>query len=200
MTVTQLHAQAALWSGRSWRFAVLVLEGRAPDSTKGDTLRINALNAVVRARGLPLVTDLDEVSLRPVPGWRVRICEAGKLAVEWPHFRPLLPPSPLTVPDGWHDTATGHGVVLVFVGFDLRRHEFGRSVPVNTARSLRRTAREGHLSGGAVVVAGCAEEADALDGTTSRPRHRSPHRTENPVHWHERVGRRPGWATRHRAS
>lgn len=89
MPGTELHVQAALWTDNGWRFAVLILEGEAADKANGGAPRVDALHAAVRARGLPMTTDLDHIALRTIPGWRVRIGKAATISLEWPHHQPL---------------------------------------------------------------------------------------------------------------
>lgn len=84
----ELHAQAAVWAERGWRFATLYLEGEAPDKATGGQLRTDALLQAVRARGLPLTTDPEQVSLLAVNGWRIGLERSGGITLEWPHFTP----------------------------------------------------------------------------------------------------------------
>jgi hypothetical protein len=169
----ELHVQAAVWTERGWHFATLFLEGEAPDKATGSQLRTDALLQAVRARGLPLTTDPEQVSLRPVKGWRVHRADSGAITLEWPHFTPLLAATPISLPDGWPDAATEHGIVLVFVGAGLGLHQHAGDGDAHPANALQRIAEDGCLSGGAVALTGSEAR---LDGTIGHP-----HRAGQPV-------------------
>lgn len=151
MIDTELHVQASLWKhGRSHDtdLAVLVMEGEAPDRTNGGGALVeDALFRVALARGLALATDLDHLDLRPVPGWRVVIDEAGAVTLEWPQPHPLLSAAPVDLPPGWVAAATEPRMVVVLAGYGL-----GLSGPVSDllAARLARAAYTGDLAAGAI--------------------------------------------------
>lgn len=174
-TVTELHAQAALWTDQDWRMAVLLMEGEAPDRANGGML-VDALYTAARAHGLRMTTDPDQLPLRPVPGWRIHLENSGAITLDWPHFTPLLADAPVALPDGWRDAATELGVVVVFAGRGLGLHEHRTDGQAHATSQLRKSAEDGTLAGGAVVVAGFESTAAQLDGTISRPRRRRRHR------------------------
>lgn len=120
---TELHIQAAVWTERGEQFAALFMQGEAPDKSTGDQSRADALLQAVRARGLPMTTDPDQVSLQPVKGWGVRLTPSGGITLKWPRLDPLLRDAPVELPDGWLNAARTHGIVLVFVGSGLGLHE-----------------------------------------------------------------------------
>ncbi|MGH3952155.1 MAG: hypothetical protein ACRDSE_24090 [Pseudonocardiaceae bacterium] len=173
--LTELHAQAAVWADHDWRLAVLYLEGEAPDPATGGMLA-GALLAAVRARGLRLTTDPDHLSLRPIPGWRVRLDDPATITVEWPHFTPLLTAAPLRLPDGWREAATELGAVVVFAGCGLGLHEHAADGHAHATHRLHTAAEHGNLAGGTVPLEGSEARAARLDGTASRPGHTPTHR------------------------
>lgn len=166
----ELHVQAAVWADNDRRYAVLFMEGEAPDRAHGDGPRVDALYTVARARGLRMTTDPELLELRPVPGWHIRIAASGAITLEWPHFTPLLAEAPLTLPDGWREAATDTGLVLVFAGQGLGLHEHAADGQAHPSDHLRAAAEDGMLAGGAVAVAGHESTAAEFDGTLSRPR------------------------------
>lgn len=150
MIGTELHVQASLWKHRRTRdtdLAVLVMEGEAPDRTNGGAPVEDALFRVALAQGLGLATDLDHLDLRPVPGWRVVIDEAGAVTVEWPQPHPLLYAAPVDLPPGWVEAATEPRLVIVLAGYGL-----GLSLPGSDllAARLAKAAYAGDLAGGAI--------------------------------------------------
>lgn len=171
----ELHAQAAIWAEPGWRFATLYLEGEAPDQITGGQHRTDALLQAVRARGLPLTTDPEQVSLLPVNGWRIGLVRSGGVTLEWPHFTPLLTATPVQLPDGWLDSATMHGIVLVFVGTGLGLHQHAGDGQAHPASVLQRVAEDGCLSGAAVAFTD-SDGAERLDGTLGRPHRAKQHR------------------------
>ncbi|MDV6013612.1 hypothetical protein [Haloechinothrix sp. LS1_15] len=185
MTAAELHAKGAVWRNRSWHFAALFLEGEAPDRSSG-TMLVDALHLVARARGLRLITDLDQISLQPVPKWRVLLNARHAVTLEWPHSRPLLANAPIELPHGWHELASAHGIVLVFAGYGLGLHEQSRGDAASTTERLVEAAWDGALAGAAVRFDGAATVA--LAGMTGRPRR---------VRRHRRQGRGPAWPAGH---
>lgn len=193
MTGTELRVQASLWKHRMVRarhdhdrtspsvvpagdrrhgrwardtdLAVLVAEGEAADRNNGGAPAIDALYRVVSARGLALVTDLDRLALRPVPGWRLTVGRADVVTLDWPHEHPLLRDAPLDLPTGWRYAATELRVVLVLAGYGLglRAHTTGA-----LSSRLERAARTGALVAGAVgVTVGPAISRDGTRTTAS---------------------------------
>lgn len=160
-TVTELHVQAAVWTDENWRIAVLLMEGEAPDRANGGMLA-DALYSVVRARGLRLTTDPDQLPLDPVPGWRIHLEDSGGITLDWPHFTPLLTAVPVELPDGWRDAATELGVVVVFAGRGLGLHEHRTDGQAHATWQLREAAEDGTLAGGSVVLAGFESTAAQL--------------------------------------
>lgn len=150
MIESELHVQACLWDHHRTRFAVLFLEGEAPDRSNGGAMMPDALLRVVLARGLRLTTDLDHLILTPTPGWHARIDRTGLVTVEWPHVRPLLADAPLALPGGWSRAAMEHGIVLVFAGFGLGLHEQAGDGQAHPLERLARVAEDGALASGAV--------------------------------------------------
>lgn len=193
-TAAELHAQAAVWIQHDWRFAVLLMEGEAPDRANGGQPRVDGLYSAVRARWLPMTTDPDQVPLHPVPGWRARIGETGTITVEWPHFTPLLSAAPISLPAGWLDAATEQGIVVVFAGHGLGLHEHSGDGQGHGSAHLLSAAADGALAGGAVVVAGFEETAARLDGTLGWPRHTRRHRPTGLDH--RRVPSQRWWSGR----
>lgn len=180
-TATELHVQPAVWTDHDRHYAVLLMEGEAPGRNgQRDAVLVDALRAVLLARGLHVVTDPDQLPLRPVPGWRIELSD-GKVSLRWPHFTALLDELPLRLPDGWHDAATQTGVVLIFAGHGLGLHEHAHDGQAHASAKLARIAVEGGVVGGAVAVTGHLSAADGLDGTLSRPRHTSNHRSSTPL-------------------
>lgn len=169
-TAAELHVQAAVWTDQDERFPVLFMEGEAPDRAHGGAPLVDALYMVARARGMRMTSDPEQLPLRPLPGWRIRIGEFGTITLEWPHFTPLLEEAPLTLPKGWRDAATDTGVVLVFAGRGLGLHEHAVDGHAHPSEHLRAAAEEGTLAGGAVVVVGQESIAAELDGTVGWPR------------------------------
>ncbi|MBB5803431.1 hypothetical protein F4560_003199 [Saccharothrix ecbatanensis] len=103
---------------------MLLMEGEATDRVHGDIVRRDALFQAVLRRGLKLTTDLDHLSLLPTPGWRTGIDRLGAVTVQWPHFQPLLKKLLMGMSAAWITAASGHGIVLLFVGsgFGLYEH------------------------------------------------------------------------------
>lgn len=168
---TELHVQPAVWTDHDERYAVLLMEGDAPDRNGDrDTALVDALRAVLLARGLHVVTDPDQLPRRPVPGWHIDISD-GKVTLRWPHFTPLLSTAPLQVPDGWGDAATATGVVLLFAGHGLGLHEHANDGHAHGSARLAEVAADGGVVGGAVIVEGREASSDGLDGTLTHPRH-----------------------------
>lgn len=193
-TATELHVQAAIWTDHEdWRFAVLFMEGEAPDRANGGVLA-DALYAVALARGLHMTTDPERLPLRPVPGWRIHLDVGAAITLEWPHFTPLLASAPVKPPDGWREAATDTGVVLVFAGHGLGLNEHAGDGHAHATRHLRDVAEDGLLAAGAVVVAGLESTAAALDGTLARPRHTHQHRPT--AGQHRRSPTQRWWSTR----
>lgn len=178
MTGAELHAQAALWNIREWRFATLFMEGEAADKANGGAMLVDALHSVALARGLPLVTELTAVRLRPVTGWRIHISVSGAITVEWPHAYPLLEEAPIELPPGWLEATAEQGIVLVFTGHGLGLHEHAEDGHAHAATRVRRVAQNGGLAGGAVLRAGAEQEAARLGGTARRPRPEPRHRRD----------------------
>ncbi|WP_034271497.1 hypothetical protein [Haloechinothrix halophila] len=172
--MTELHAQAGLWTQHAWRIPALYLEGEAPDRSH-DTMVSDALLAVVRARGLPLTTDPDYLPLRPVTGWRMHVDDMGAITLDWPHFTPLLESAPVESPDGWQEAAAATGIVVVFAGHGLGLHEPHTDGNGHAFTQLWDAAAAGALAGGAVVVAGHETRAAELDRTLARPQRRVNH-------------------------
>lgn len=173
-TATELHVQAAVWSDHDQSNAVLLMEGEAPgrNGDRGTTL-VDALRAVLLARGLHVVTDPGQLPLRPVPGWHIDVSD-GTVTLQWPHVTPLLEAVPLRLPDGWCDAAIQTGVVLICAGHGLGLHEHATDGQAHASAQLTRIAVDGGVVGGAVAATG--HEADGLDGTLARPRHTPRHR------------------------
>jgi hypothetical protein len=102
MVSSELHVQASVWnrclvmakrardgmdpaviawpgtrarprSGRGTAFAVLIMEGEAPDRWNGGAVSVDALHRAVLARGLKLTTDLEHLPTHQIPGWRLRV-------------------------------------------------------------------------------------------------------------------------------
>ncbi len=191
--VTELHVQAGLWDQNPWRIPVLYLEGEAPDRANHGMVG-DALLAVVRARGLPLTTDPDYISFRPVAGWRVRVNDAGAITLEWPHFTPLLATAPVELPDGWREAATALGIVVVFAGHGLGLHDPHTNGNGSAITRLWEAAAAGALAGGAVALAGHETRAAELDSTLTRPRRRVDHDLATPAWWRRSPQR---WWGRH---
>jgi hypothetical protein len=163
METSELHVQAVLWDHRGARFAVLLLEGEAPDRSKGGVMAVDALFRVVLARGLKYTTDLDHLVQVPAPGWHAQVDEAGGVTLRWPRHTPLLDGAPLGLPDGWTRSAREHGIVLVFAGYGLGLHEHGLhehtgNGPARPVDRLRHVAESGALAAG-VVPFSMADEA-----------------------------------------
>lgn len=166
---TELHVQAAVWTVHERRWAVLFLEGEAPDRAHGG-MRADALAAAVRGRGLRLVTDPDYLSVRPIPGWRIRLHEGDTITLEWPHFSPLLSAASVPLPDGWRDAAEDLGAVVLFAGRGLGLHDHAGDGLAHPTQHLRAAAEQGDVVGGTVPLAGSDSAADLLDGTITTPR------------------------------
>jgi hypothetical protein len=105
---------------------------------------------------LGLAIDLDELDLRPVRGWRVRVDGTNAVTLEWPHPHPLLATAPVELPPGWLDAATDPGFVLVVAGYGLELSGNG-----HLGHRLERAARAGALAAGAVLVVDHAATPDA---------------------------------------
>lgn len=189
--VTELHVQAGLWHQHAWRIPVLYLEGEAPDRSH-EWMVNDALLAVVRARGLRLTTDPDQLLLRPVTGWRIRVNETGAVTVDWPHFTPLLTSASIQPPDGWQQAANAIGVVVVFAGYGLGLHDPHAEDNGHAIMRLWDAAAAGKVAGGAITVAGQETRAAAVDGTITRPRRRGRHND------HPDARQAPRWVSRSR--
>lgn len=138
-----LHVQAGVWENHGGSHAVLCMEGEAPDPTNGGGVIADALYRVALACGLRHTTDLDNLDLRPTPGWSITVDRGGALTLEWPQFRPLFEHVPVELPDGWLTVADGDEFVLVFVGYGLGEH------PIS---NLQHAAEVGALAAGVVPV------------------------------------------------
>ncbi|WP_219419573.1 hypothetical protein [Pseudonocardia nigra] len=152
MTASELHVQAGFWTNRRWRFAALFMEGEAAGRSDAGIVRVDALYSAVRARGLAMTTDVDHLSLRPVPGWRILVNVAGAITLRWPHFHPLLREAPIALPRGWAEAVNEQGLVLLFVGHGFGLHEHAGDGPVDAAACLRHVAEHGALAAGAVII------------------------------------------------
>lgn len=179
-TATELHIQAAVWTDHDWRYAVLFMEGEAPDRTNGGAPLVDALYSVTLARGLRLTTDPAQLPLRPVDGWRIHIEGSGAITLEWPHFTPLLTATPVRLPHGWRDAAAETGIVVVFAGHGLGLHDHATDGNAHAAERAHTAAQRGMLTGGAVRLVGSEASASRLDGTISRPRRDRMHRPAEP--------------------
>lgn len=173
---TEIHVQPAVWTDHERQYAVLLMEGEAADpSGDRDAPLVDALRAVLLARGLHVLTDPDQLPLRPVPGWHVEVSD-GTVTLRWPHFTPLLAAVPLRLPDGWHEAARQTGTVLVLAGHGLGLHEHAHDGQAHASVQLAKVAADGCIVGGAVPVMGQEAAAEGLDGTLARPRSNSRHR------------------------
>ncbi len=168
MDGTELHVQADIWKRRHDEVAVLLMEGEAPDRSNGGGVAVDALYRVALARGLPFTTDLDRLSLRPVPGWRLLIDQASAVTLMWPRFPPLLAAAPLDLPPGWGRLATQRGVVALFVGYGLGLHEHAGAGQAQPITCLPRLAASGALAAGAVQVLDQTASGDVGDGAVDR--------------------------------
>lgn len=151
--VVSSHAQPAGWwhtHMNHWShdtdIAVLVMEG---ETASGDESVVDALYSAVLTRGLALVTDLDHLDLRPAPGWRVEIDEAGTVTVEWPHTHPLLRTAPVDLPPGWCEAAAQLRLVVVIAGYGL---DLAAPAAGLLASRLEHAARAGAVAAGAVAA------------------------------------------------
>lgn len=150
--LTELHAQAAVWTLDGRRLAVLLLECEAPDRATGGMVS-GALLAAVRARGLRLITDPDQLPLWPIPGWRIHLDDADALTLNWPHSTPLLAAAQVRLPDGWRSAANDLGAVIVFAGRGLGLHERRADGLAHATQNLRTAAENGLAAGGTVRLA-----------------------------------------------
>lgn len=96
--LSELHVQPVGWDQSRTRFAVLLLEGEAPDRSNGGAVLADALFRFVLARGLRLTTDLDHLALALTPGWRAHLGQTGGMTLRWPHHAPLLADVPSISP------------------------------------------------------------------------------------------------------
>lgn len=160
MIGTALHVKASLWrhchvgASHDTDLAALVMEGEVPDRGNGGSPVADALYWAVLARGLGLAIDLDELDLRPVRGWRVRLDDTSALTIEWPNPHPLLSAAPVELPAGWLTAATDLRFVLVAAGYGLDLHTNG-----HLGHRLERAARAGALAAGAVPMADHHDDA-----------------------------------------
>lgn len=190
-TAAELHVQTDLWTNHDQRFAVLIMEGESPDRANGGEPLADALYTAVLARGLRMTTDLDQLPLRPVRGWHLRIADSGAITLQWPHVSPLLADVPLRSPQGWEQAAKEMGVVLVLVGWCVGLHEHARDGNVRAVDHLLEIAENGMLAGGAVAVTGSEATAAELDGMVAWHRRDGHHR---PAEAGSRFGRpKPRW-------
>jgi hypothetical protein len=152
MTGSELHAQAAIWRHHRGPEAALFMEGEAPDRAADGAVAVDALYRVALARGLRLATDLDRLSLQPVPGWRILVGDSGAITLAWPHARSLLHQAPLDLPSGWRPLAEEHGAVVVFVGYGFGLHEHSGDGYAHPAARLEHLVQDGAVAAGAVSV------------------------------------------------
>ncbi len=151
-------------SARSTAFAVLIMEGEAPDRWNGGAVSVDALRRAVMARGLKLTTDLEHLPTHPIPGWRLRVDHTGAVTLEWPHPTPLLCGVPLELPPGWCNAVEAHRSVLLLVGCGLGLHEHAGDPDAHPVQRLEQAAEAGALAVGAVAAslpAGVASEGGA---------------------------------------
>lgn len=171
MHAMTLHAQADLWRHGAVTFAALFMEGeiRSPGNKVGrtDVLFYAAMN-----RGLPLVTDLPRLVLRPRRGWAVHLNPAGALTLTWPHVKPLLLDAPLNLPAGWRAAAAEHGLVLLFIGDRLGLREHTESHQANPGKRSPQAAERGALAAAAIAYGYQQEPRPAMSRAVREDRPR----------------------------
>jgi hypothetical protein len=164
MIGTEMHVVASVWQhcqvpdrhpgrfrwSRESDLAVLVMEGEVADRLYEGALAEDALYRAVMSRGLTPTTDLDDLNLRRVFGWRVVVDEFSAVTIKWPHVHPLLTTAPVDLPEGWLEAAKDLGFVLVVAGYGLSLA--GGPIDEQLSPRLERAARAGALAAGAVTT------------------------------------------------
>ncbi|MFI9011536.1 hypothetical protein ACIGNX_30305 [Actinosynnema sp. NPDC053489] len=138
----RLHVRASVWGHDDNRIAVLLVEGR--------TRLAVPLPTALTAKGLSLVSDVDDVVLPTARGWSVDVSPDGALTLRWPHRTPLLDHLEVDRPGVWRWAARLRRTVLVLVGSDL---DLAAPDPARHRELLVAAASGGTLAGGAVPYA-----------------------------------------------